>query len=74
MCQRMKFVIVGYGRVGMRTARILAEEDHEVTVIDTDADKIERAREEGFAGIAGDGSREEEIGRASCRERVFPVV
>lgn len=60
----MKFVIVGYGRVGMRTARILAEEDHEVTVIDTDADKIERAREEGFAGIAGDGSREEVLTRA----------
>lgn len=60
----MKFVIVGYGRVGMRTARILAEEGHDVTVIDTDADKIERAREEGFVGIAGDGSREEILTRA----------
>jgi trk system potassium uptake protein TrkA len=60
----MKFIIVGYGRVGMRTARILAEEGHEVTVVDTDADRIERARDEGLAAIAGDGSREDVLSRA----------
>lgn len=55
----MKFVIVGYGRVGMRTARILDEEGHEVVIIDTDHDKAERARKSGFDVIEGDGGNEE---------------
>ena len=55
----MKFVIVGYGRVGMRTARILDEEGHEVAIVDTDFDKVERARKSGFDAAEGDGSNEE---------------
>lgn len=61
----MKFVIVGYGRVGIRTARILGEEGHEVVVVDTDHDKIERARSAGFEAVEGDGGDEgvlEEVG------------
>jgi len=38
----MRFVIVGAGRVGLRTARVLAEEGHEGTVIETDPDQLER--------------------------------
>ena len=55
----MKFVIVGYGRVGMRTARILDEEGHEVAIVDTDFDKVERARKAGFDAREGDGGNEE---------------
>ncbi|KYH26125.1 hypothetical protein HAPAU_12170 [Halalkalicoccus paucihalophilus] len=54
----MKFVIVGYGRVGMRTARILDEEGHEVSIVDNDHDKVERARKSGFDVVEGDGGNE----------------
>jgi trk system potassium uptake protein TrkA len=52
----MRFVIVGYGRVGARTARILHEEGHEVVVVENDAEKAERARERGLEVVHGDGS------------------
>ena len=54
----MKFVIAGYGRVGSRTARVLQTEGHEVTVIDTDLDRVERARTEGLGAVHGDASEE----------------
>jgi trk system potassium uptake protein TrkA len=54
----MRFVIVGAGRVGLRTARVLREEDHEVLLVERDRDRVERARSEGFETIEGDGSRE----------------
>ena len=54
----MKFVIVGYGRVGQRTARILKEEGHDVVVVDVDDRKVERARSDGFEAAQGDASEE----------------
>ena len=54
----MRFVIVGYGRVGSRTARITAEEGHDVVVVDDDPDRIERARDAGFETVLGDGADE----------------
>ncbi len=54
----MKFVIVGYGRVGIRTARILQSEGHEVVIVDNDPVKVERATETGFETIQGDGYEE----------------
>jgi len=60
----MRFVIVGYGRVGRRTARILASEDHEVVVVEVDPDKATRAREDGFETIEGDGTEGQVLDRA----------
>jgi len=37
---------------------VLRDEDHEVTVIERDETKIRRARDEDFAVVEGDGSRE----------------
>jgi trk system potassium uptake protein TrkA len=54
----MKFVIVGFGRVGTRTARILGSEGHEVIIVEADLGKVDRAREEGFEAIHGDGGEE----------------
>jgi trk system potassium uptake protein TrkA len=51
----MRLVIVGYGRVGARTARILREEGHDVTIVEVDEPKAERARKEGFEVVHGDG-------------------
>jgi trk system potassium uptake protein TrkA len=54
----MKFLIVGYGRVGQRTARILQEEGHDVVVIDVDGVKVDRALDDGFEAHQGDASEE----------------
>jgi trk system potassium uptake protein TrkA len=55
----MRLVIVGAGRVGTRTARVLREEGHEVALVDTDSTRVDRLRDEGFEAIRGDGSRED---------------
>ena len=55
----MRFVIIGSGRVGLRTARVLREEGHEVTLVEADANKVERARNDDFEVVEGDGAREE---------------
>ncbi|MBZ6493464.1 potassium channel family protein [Natrinema longum] len=54
----MRFVIIGAGRVGLRTARVLRDEDHEVTIVERDEPTLKRAREQDFAVVEGDGSRE----------------
>ena len=65
----MRFVIIGAGRVGLRTARVLEEEGHDVTIVERDSDRADRARNEGFDTFEGDGSREavlEEAGVADA--------
>jgi len=57
----MKFVIVGFGRVGIRTARTLKSEGHEVVVVENDRTKIERAKKEGFDVVEGDGADEDDL-------------
>jgi trk system potassium uptake protein TrkA len=52
----MRFVIVGAGRVGLRTARALADSHHETVLIEQDETAAERARTEGFDIIEGDGT------------------
>jgi trk system potassium uptake protein TrkA len=64
----MRFVIIGAGRVGSRTARVLKNEGHSVTIVEVDPDKAERARNEGFAVIEGDGSSEEILAEANLDE------
>ncbi|MCL9816467.1 potassium channel family protein [Natronocalculus amylovorans] len=54
----MKFIVIGAGRVGQRTARVLREEGHEVTIIERDSSKSDAARSDGFTVVEGDGSRE----------------
>jgi trk system potassium uptake protein TrkA len=64
----MRFVIVGYGRVGARTARVLKEEGHHVVVVENDEQKIERARHAGFEVVDGDGSNEAVLERADVSQ------
>jgi trk system potassium uptake protein TrkA len=64
----MRFVIIGAGRVGLRTARVLREEDNDVTIVERDLEKVERAREEGFTVVEGDGSHEEILEEAGIGE------
>ncbi len=64
----MKFIIVGYGRVGRRTAHILGNEGHEVIVVEQDAGKADRARDDGYMVIHGDGGDEEVLERAGVTD------
>ena len=64
----MVFIIVGYGRVGRRTARILRNEGHEVVIVEQDASKVRRARDDGYEVVHGDGSNEEVLSRAGVAD------
>ena len=60
----MRFVIIGAGRVGLRTARVLQEEGHKVVLVERNQGRVERARRTGFSVIEGDGSREDVLDSA----------
>ncbi|GAB3684329.1 TrkA family potassium uptake protein [Salinarchaeum chitinilyticum] len=64
----MRFVIIGAGRVGLRTARVLGEEGHEVVLVERDDTKAERARSQGYEVVEGDGSREEILETAGIED------
>ena len=64
----MRFVIIGSGRVGLRTARVLREEGHQVTLVERDRDRVEYARDAGFEVIHGDGSREDVLKEAGIED------
>lgn len=64
----MDIVIVGYGRVGARTARVLDEEGHDVTVVDNDHVKVERAQSRGIRVVEGDGSNPSVLAEAGVAD------
>ncbi|APW96584.1 potassium transporter Trk [Halobiforma lacisalsi AJ5] len=64
----MRFVIIGAGRVGLRTARVLRDEGHEVTLVERDEPRVQRARNEAFTVVEGDGSREHFLEEAGIAE------
>jgi trk system potassium uptake protein TrkA len=57
----MRFVIIGGGRVGKRTARVLEGEGYDVTILETDTERVDRVRKEGFDIVQGDASNEEDL-------------
>jgi trk system potassium uptake protein TrkA len=54
----MQFLIVGYGRVGKRTAEILRSEGHNVTIVEVDGEKASMAEADGFDVVVGSGDDE----------------
>lgn len=60
----MYFVIVGAGRVGLRTARVLRDSDHTVVIVEKESDAIERARDEGFEVVANTGPMSDALAEA----------
>jgi trk system potassium uptake protein TrkA len=64
----MKFVIVGYGRVGARTADILTSEGHEVVIVDNNPEKAAAARDAGLETVEGDGEDERVLEAADIED------
>lgn len=64
----MRVIIVGFGRVGARTARVLAEEGHEVVVVDNLRMKVDRAKARGFTVVEGDGGSEQVLEEAGIQD------
>jgi len=64
----MTFIIVGAGRVGLRTARILEEQGYGVVLVEQDEEKVRRARDEGFRVIQGDGGDSEVLEEAGLAD------
>ena len=56
----MKIAIVGAGKLGLQVAYALLEGNHSVTVIDKNAETLQKISSQ----------LDVKIGRASCRERV----
>lgn len=53
----MKIIVVGIGKVGSALTRRLIAEGHSITVVDTNAEKIQKITEElDVMGIVGNGS------------------
>jgi trk system potassium uptake protein TrkA len=64
----MQFVIIGAGRVGRRTAEVLRNADHGVTLVEPDPPKADTARERGLSVVEGDGSREDVLVEAGIED------
>ena len=64
----MNIIVVGCGKVGFTLAEQLVKEEHDVTIVDTVEEELRRA------GDQLDIMTVREIGRASCRERVYVLV
>ncbi len=64
----MTVLIVGGGRVGLRTARILAVEGHDVVVVENDEEKCDRIEEEGFPVVHGDGANADVLEHAGIAD------
>lgn len=62
------FVIVGFGRVGSRTAVLLRGEGHRVVVVDADADRAAVAEKRGFGVVRGDGRSPRVLAAAGLEE------
>jgi voltage-gated potassium channel len=57
-------IICGYGRVGTRVARTLAEAGERFVVLDSSEEAIDRARADGVPHLQADGSDDEALRRA----------
>lgn len=57
-------IVAGIGRVGSVVARVLADENAEFVIVDTDVERIEVARAAGWLALHGDASDEDTLAAA----------
>jgi CPA2 family monovalent cation:H+ antiporter-2 len=67
-------VVVGYGRVGTQTAKVLRELDYDVIVVDLDAPSVERAENDGLLALFGDASNSDILTHAGLKNAEALVV
>lgn len=67
-------VLAGYGRVGHAVARILANEEVELLVLDRDPEKVHKAREDGLTAYVGDAARTEILELTGLEKAVQFIV
>jgi len=60
----MRFVIIGAGSVGLRTARVLRDSGHTVVVVEKDDEVLQRLGDEGFDTVRNTGPLAEVLERA----------
>ena len=61
----MRAIIAGFGRVGSRTARVLDEEGHDVTLVENVPEKAERAESRGFDAVHGAAAQQTALAAAA---------
>lgn len=66
----MGYVIVGGGRVGSRTARIMHKEGYDVVIVEHDPDKLDRIETEEFRVVEGDGADPDVLETAGVEDAI----
>ncbi len=67
-------LLVGYGRVGIKLAELLARADVPFVVIDTDADRIAAARTAGYTAIRGNAADDDVLAEATPERAALAVL
>ena len=67
-------LLVGYGRVGIKLAELLARADVPFVVIDTDSDRIETARAAGYRAILGNAADDDVLEEAMPQRAALAVL
>jgi CPA2 family monovalent cation:H+ antiporter-2 len=67
-------ILVGHGRVGKHISANIQAAHIDLVIIDTNRERVEALREEGFHALAGDATHEETLEEAAIRKAVAIVV
>ncbi len=67
-------LLIGYGRVGIKLAELLARDGVPFVVVDTDADRIEAARTAGHQAVRGNAADDDVLAEASPEHAALAVV
>lgn len=67
-------LLIGYGRVGIKLAELLARDGVPFVVVDTDAERIEAARSAGHQAVRGNAADDDVLAEAAPEHAALAVV
>jgi CPA2 family monovalent cation:H+ antiporter-2 len=67
-------LLIGYGRVGIKLAELLARDGVPFVVVDTDAERIEAARAAGHQAVRGNAADDDVLAEAAPEHAALAVV